>query len=398
MAHENLIQYYVQRLASIYRDKPRASATVALLAKQMLADGLPLDIGEAFDIDLAVGNQLDVIGKYVGAPRDVGVEDTRPYFGFVGYDYPAGTQNPNGFVLYESLSMNAQGIWYEYGFTNQSTSQLTDYAYRQLLKLKVSTNTSNDTMEDIQNEIAAFFPGQLQVRDNQDMSMTYYFGSTFQLPLSVLQAYLPRPMGVKVTAVEALGFDVQVDNEPFCTSETPIAGRKIDFGSIQFADVKTVKITNAKTSSFNIIAITFTSTVFSVESISPSLPATLGTGDDITFSLKASSTDPAPDVNATMSVFIVSGAGLARYDFPLHVSIEGVLIYWMAFDNFDGYPNGPLNSPNDSWGWAQSGSTTQYLPLIIADNFDEYANGTLDAPNGGSNWAEAGTTNQYSNT
>ncbi len=390
-----LTDYYVARMASIYRSLPKASNNVALYVKQFLADNLISEFQAGFDIDLAVGKQLDILGKYIGAPRDVGIEDTRPFFGFVDYDYPAGDQNPNGFVLYESLATNSQGIWYEYGFTGQATTQLTDFQYRQLMKLKISTNSTENTMDAIQNQIADFFPGQLQLRDNLDMSITYYFGSSFQLPLSVLEAYLPRPMGVLVTAVEAIGFDVTVDGIPAFNSETP--NPSVAFGSIQFSSSKTFVLTNAKTSSYTVIAVAITEgdTVFTVASVTPTPPVARAQGEELEFVVTAQSTNPITDFAGVVSIFLSSAAGLQRFDVDLSVSVSGVTLDWIAFDNFDDYPNGPIASLNDSWGWDASGVFTNYYLPVSLENFEEYANGSIALLNGGFQWGADGIFTVY---
>lgn len=384
-----LADKYVALLASIYETKYNASNTTALFAKQLLADNLIAELGPGFDIELAVGRQLDIIGKYVGAPRDIQIADARPYFGFVTYDYPAGTQNENGFVTYASLSTNAQGVWYEYEFTNQSTTELPDYSYRQLMRLKIATNNTTNTMSAIQDQIAEFFPGQLQLRDNLDMSLTYYFGSSFQLPIGVLEAYLPRPMGVKVSAVEAIAFDVTLDGIPAFNSETP--NPEIDFGFMQFSDSKVVEITNAKTSTFTIIAITVDNPAFSVGAPTPSLPAALAGGDSLSFPLSVTSSDPAVLVGI-LSIFITSDAGLSQFDIDLSAVVEGVVISWIAFDNLEAYDDGEISSLNQSWGWALNGFFTVFTFSMGQDNFEEYTDGDLDSPSLGKFWSAAGST------
>jgi hypothetical protein len=381
-----LCDYYVARMASIYRSKPKASNNVALIVKQLLADNLISEFQAGFDIDQAVGAQLDILGKYIGAPRDVGIEDTRPFFGFVDYDYPAGDQNPNGFVLYESLATNASGIWYEYGFSGQATTQLTDFQYRQLMKLKISTNSTENTMDAIQNQIADFFPGQLQLRDNLDMTITYYFGSSFQLPLSVLEAYLPRPMGVGVTAVEAIGFDVTVDGSPAFNSETPDPA--VDFGTTQFSSSKTFVLTNAKTSSFTVVAIVISEggSIYSVGTPTPLPPVVLDQGESIEFVVSAQSTLLVSNFPGIVSIFINSDAGLQRFDVDLTVTIDGVFIDWMAFDNFDDYADGVISSWSDSWGWFASGTfEDKNVPLSVED-FESYSDGTILELTAGSGW------------
>lgn len=304
-----LSAYYADRLASIYRGKPKASATISLLVRQIIADGLALDLDPAFDLDTATGQRLDIIGKYVGAPRDVGVPDTRPYFGFVTYDYPAGDQNLHGFTSYTSLSLNSDGIFLQYEFLGKSTSQLPDYTYRQLLKLKIATNSSNNSMDAIQKQIEDFFPGQLQLRDNQDMSLDYFYGSTFQLPVSVLTSALPRPMGVRVNASKAIGFDVAVDTIPAYTSETPHP--LVDWGLISSSTAKAFLLTNATESPFTVLTITADGD-FSVSDIAPALTVALAQGESVGFNVTAN-VGEGLTLSGTLRVYLSSAAGLSVY-------------------------------------------------------------------------------------
>jgi hypothetical protein len=273
----NLQDYYVARLASIYRNQPKASATVALFVKQLQADGLALLLNPAYDLSQAQGAQLDVIGKYVGVSRDVQVPDTRPYFGFSTESYPAGDQNPNGFTLVNSIATNAQGIWYRIQFANQSTSQLSDFSYRQLIQLKIMTNASDCTMAAIQDLIAVLFPGQLRLRDNLDMSATYFYGAGFQLPLSVLVNSFPRPMGVEIAAQTDVGFDVLVDGAPAFNSQ-------IQNPIVQFTEVtETFTITNVQELPFTVTEVEMDDIGFVASGFSPALPVTLNIGDSLTF-------------------------------------------------------------------------------------------------------------------
>ena len=309
-----LEDYYVARMSSIYRSKPKASATVALFAKQMLADGLALEIPTTLEIDTAVGAQLDLIGKYVGAPRDVGVADNRPYFGFVTYDYPAGVQNPEGFVIYTSLAINATGVWFEYEFTGKSSSQLPDFSYRQLLKLKILTNFNFNTMSDVQAQITGFFPNQLQLRDNQDMTLTYFYGGTFQLPLSVLESALPRPMGVKVNAVPAIAFDVLVSSLPAFNSQTP--SPLIAFGEVSGSATLQISIVNVTSAPFTILAFNSTNPDFTTSGYVPPLAVTLNLGESLTFDLVFTASLEGP-VSGALQMFLTSLAGVSRFDIDL---------------------------------------------------------------------------------
>jgi hypothetical protein len=93
-------QYYSDRLPIQFRGSPKAAATIQLLAKQAVGDLMVQDLQDAFDINTAVGPQLDILAKYVGVNRDVVTSLTMPYFGFAEYD--GSSTNTNGFQDYSS--------------------------------------------------------------------------------------------------------------------------------------------------------------------------------------------------------------------------------------------------------------------------------------------------------
>ena len=64
-----LEDYYKNLLIIQYHDKAKAQAVISNWVDCMVADGLFLDLPEAFNVDTAIGAQLDLIGKIVGLPR-----------------------------------------------------------------------------------------------------------------------------------------------------------------------------------------------------------------------------------------------------------------------------------------------------------------------------------------
>jgi len=308
---KDLSSYYVERLASIYRSKPKASATIALLTKAVTGDGLVFDLNTAFDLEQAFGDQLDTIGKYVGAPRDVGVVDFTNFFGFVTYAYPTGTDNEHGFISYSSISLNRDAVWLKYASSGRSSSMLPDFSYRQLIKLKIVTNSSDNTTGSIQDQIELFYNRALQLRDNQNMTMTYFYSRTFQLPTTVLEQYLPRPMGVGITIVEAIGFDVRVGTQPAYTSETPHP--IVDFGITNTSVIKIFSITNVTHTPFTIDSIIIDSP-FVVANFSPSLPVTLNFGEELTFTVQLfTAGEPLGPISIPLEMTVFSEAGAAIY-------------------------------------------------------------------------------------
>ena len=189
------IAYYMARLIVQYVTQPRASNTIAILTKQAIADMFVLQIGPSFDLATAVGAQLDIIGKYVGVPRTVGPATSQPYFSFRRY---ADTTTPSiGFQRYAG-GVNITGIFNRYAYGPQPNTALPDPAYRTLLHLKIIDNMSDGTLGSIYSQIYAIFGSLIEIIDTKNMSVTYNVSNTVPLQTSILQAYLPKPMGVGI--------------------------------------------------------------------------------------------------------------------------------------------------------------------------------------------------------
>lgn len=161
MTEMDLILYYANLLIIQYNQKPKASATIQATAKPFIMNKLALDIQSAYNIDTAIGVQLDVLGEYIG------------------------------------LSRNAQT------FTGPVT--LDDNDYRTLLKVKTVENSSKGSLYDIQQILTGFFGDDLLVFDYADMSLDYFFnssiGSETLAEVFVKDGLLPKPMGVGLRAL-----------------------------------------------------------------------------------------------------------------------------------------------------------------------------------------------------
>ena len=107
---EELVEYYVNLLIIQYNILPKAQATINILAQIMLAAGVYFDVQNAYNIipppsefwdrdehwdngdtwddsgsQYAVGDQLDVIGKYVGVSRFYPGISLSDYFSLITY-------------------------------------------------------------------------------------------------------------------------------------------------------------------------------------------------------------------------------------------------------------------------------------------------------------------------
>ena len=192
------VSYYVSRLLYEYQ-QPNAQREIAIIAEQLLLEGLPWSLQNAFTLDSAVGPQLDILGKYVGIPRLIGDPTSLPFFGFVRYSGVG--NNPNGFVSYLGNGNNNSVVFFQYNYSQTNATLLTDPAYAFMILWKIALNHCNNTMAGAQALIKAIAPGQMTLTDNLNKTITYNIGNNMPVDSVVLTPYLPRPMGVGITVV-----------------------------------------------------------------------------------------------------------------------------------------------------------------------------------------------------
>lgn len=183
---------YLGLITSEHFDRPKFTAAVSAAVQpfvdmQQVLVGLP----DAFDLDRAVGVQLDAVGVRVGRSRYVTRPLTDIYF---SWDTP-------------SLGWG-QGSWKGPFDPNDGLTRLDDGTYRLLLRAVVVANSWNGTAVDANVALAGLFNGSITpgtllfIQDNFDMTMT--IGLAGQLPPAIFVALLNnneiplRPVGVGV--------------------------------------------------------------------------------------------------------------------------------------------------------------------------------------------------------
>lgn len=189
------VDIYISTLAFQYKSGTKNRPALSIYIKQLFGDLLARQVLQGFDIDTAVGPQLDILGKYVGVARNIGLPVDKPYYNFSDYD---GTLRPNGFTDYLNPAMNAQALWYQYQFSGTENTALTDTAYRFILKLKIILNINDGTLASVMDLLETFFPGTVALTDNKDMTITYTLTRQAPVDPEVIKAFLPKPMGVGV--------------------------------------------------------------------------------------------------------------------------------------------------------------------------------------------------------
>jgi len=182
---------YLNLLILQYSDLPKAEQTItALIAKYEEVYNVILQFEEAFDVDTAVGVQLDTIGKVVGLNRTVPDVIPKVYFGF------ADTPNTDTF---------SKAPFFRTFDNTLTDTQLNDSDYRFFIKAKIAKNVVTAKMIDddlsIQDAIAFMFGDAAYVSDNQDMTMTLYIDETYPTRLLTFLSALnliPRPQAVGI--------------------------------------------------------------------------------------------------------------------------------------------------------------------------------------------------------
>lgn len=225
----SLVDEYTLLLIKQYWEKPKAKAEIQAKASgwQRTAD-LFQSFETAYDLDTAVGKQLDVLGKIVGIPRLVPAVIPRIFFGF--------DNNPNSKGFADRFNISVEGAPFSGRFQPQYTSQeLDDNQYRRLIRVKVALNVTSvyiasDERISIQDVINQAFRGRAYVVDNQDMSLTLYVTPSVpdeELRLIRRLELLPKPQGVRYSFVilaepgETFGFATNPNSKGFADRFDP---------------------------------------------------------------------------------------------------------------------------------------------------------------------------------
>ena len=196
-------EYYSNLLILQYHNKPKAKATIEAVVNLLPYELIQEVIG-GFDIETAVGKQLDILGEYIGVDR--------------------------------------------YYLEDNEVKVLDDEDYRIILKLKAICNTSNLSHKSLDDSLYDFFSNSVRMDSVGNMEMTYFVpkDKTPVILAAIQKEVLPRPMGVRCSYVieydkKFFGFCTYADqtsvyktgfrtyNDPTKTGEMLTYSKRIDF-------------------------------------------------------------------------------------------------------------------------------------------------------------------------
>ena len=205
---------YLDLITSQHRRRPKfrgmvASAVAPLALTVGMVDTSAL---QAWDLDTAVGVQLDQVGEWIGATRYIDQPLTDFYF----------TWDDQVITGWE------HGYWQGKYDPDTGLVQLGDNIYRRVLYAKIKSNNWDGTRESIEAIWNDVFGDQstLVIEDHQDMTMTVtlagvpatsllaYILQTEKIPLKPegvgIRAYVIKPLrkfAFDLTTIDYAGFD-----------------------------------------------------------------------------------------------------------------------------------------------------------------------------------------------
>lgn len=200
---EELVTYYQNTLIIQYKRSVKAWQTIGALSTEVVANLIYTQVQDAFNLDTAIGNQIDILGTYVGANRFLAnFTSLNTYFAMPLYSN-AGAGSVVGFAQYSDV-VAPVGYWRLYTTVDVSYS-LTDGQMRDLVKYLIAIHGSDTTNASIDLILLEFFGTYVTLTDNEDMTLTYTHDATndpFQLFKIVdFIGALPAPAGVMINVV-----------------------------------------------------------------------------------------------------------------------------------------------------------------------------------------------------
>lgn len=204
----DLTDYYANLLIIQYNGKPKASASIDSMAKSLLASEVSFDVRDGYDIDTAVGVQLDVLGKYADIDRFYySYEFTDDYFGFADANNMGGVSaNIIGFD--DANAPDKAGAFLSSDDVISNNLVLSDDVYRQLIKLRIIQNNSTHDNKSISDALFEFFGTNIIMNDNQDMTITYLVGDASNplVQVALQKEVFPKPIGVGMQVIGGTEF------------------------------------------------------------------------------------------------------------------------------------------------------------------------------------------------
>ncbi|MCM7784373.1 DUF2612 domain-containing protein [Enterobacter ludwigii] len=201
---------YTGLITNYHATKPKFYDHIDLSTRPLTNISLSMQgLLTAFDLDKAVGVQLDILGLWIGRSRIVRQPINGVYFSWdtddLGYD---------------------QGVWQGPYDPDSGYTSLSDETYRIILKAKIAINNwdgRNDSLPSILDAATAGSGLKMQIVDNQDMTISVWvFPETdindvsLELIAAIRQGYLTiKAAGVWAGSIETPAVETPSEGNKF---------------------------------------------------------------------------------------------------------------------------------------------------------------------------------------
>lgn len=209
---EQLLEYYANTLIAQYFNKPKAVGTIRALlggtgAYGLIADAIANQVRDGFDLETAVGAQLDMLGKLRGVTRYLATLDlAKVFLPLVDYDDPDVGTLP-GLANYDD-AVQPPSI-YTMTYEDFITTALQDGDFRRVIKFLAKVQSCDYAYGTLDAICYTFFDGNVNLKITGPMQITYQHltSDTDNLFTIIRQmGLLPGPAGVEVLSEEVASF------------------------------------------------------------------------------------------------------------------------------------------------------------------------------------------------
>lgn len=199
---EELKTAYSSLLICQYADKPLAIATIKANIETLLANMLLWKIRDGFDIDTAVGAQLDILGKWIGIDRyfigqSFGDDN---YLAFYDWNAVAEPTDLQGGLQNWNELRETDGAFIGFNDIISTSNALNDDDYRLLLKMKIAKNNTVMSCKAVDDIIYMLFGSEIIPTWETVMKITYRSSVAKYAIIKVAKDKncLPCPTGVNI--------------------------------------------------------------------------------------------------------------------------------------------------------------------------------------------------------
>lgn len=203
---KELKQYYADLLEIQYQ-KPKAIATIKAHIELLLSNLLILKIREeCINVDVSVGVQLDIIGKWVGIDRFFKGQkfDNKEWLAYYDWNKDDEPNSLQGGYYDWNTTTAPTAPFLTYDYIIITNNKLNDDDFRLLIKLKIVKNNTTMTAKNIDDNIHKIFGNLVYTVWGESMELTYNYNPTKYAIMNLAQEknVLPCPTGVNLKLQE----------------------------------------------------------------------------------------------------------------------------------------------------------------------------------------------------